>query len=106
MAGEQKPISRTAVVLRVWHKYEWEPLDYVHLRSLITELNLNTGGEYDVHLLVHVQDEALPIWSEKSVYDRTVTEHIAEEFQGLVTLWNEKMMAAWYPRLKGAWRKR
>ncbi|EPS36166.1 hypothetical protein H072_10364 [Dactylellina haptotyla CBS 200.50] len=101
-AGKQKK-ARTALVLRVWHSYEWTRLDYVNLRSLITELNINSGGEYDVHLLMHVQDQDIPIWTEKSEYNRVVRESIIAEFQGLVTLWNEKMMSAmayrsvWFP---------
>ncbi|KAF3932114.1 hypothetical protein ABW20_dc0107134 [Dactylellina cionopaga] len=103
--GLGKKHARTALVLRVWHSYEWKRLDYVNLRSLITELNVNSGGEYDVHLLMHVQDQSIPIWSKQEEYDRVVEESIVEEFRGMVTLWNEKMMLAWYPSLGVDWRE-
>ncbi|KAF3940505.1 hypothetical protein ABW19_dt0206726 [Dactylella cylindrospora] len=100
----KKVHARTALVLRLWHSYEWKRSDYVNLRSLITELNIKSGGEYDVRLLVHVQDEDIPIWSKDSEYERVLRESIIEEFQGLAMLWNEKMMSAWYPKLGGTWR--
>ncbi|KAF3922367.1 hypothetical protein AA313_de0202026 [Arthrobotrys entomopaga] len=102
--GKEGRKGRTAVVLRVWHSYNWTRLDYVNLRSLISELNVGSGGEYDVHLLMHVQDQDIPIWTEKTEYERVVRESVIEEFRGLVTLWNEKMMLAQYPRLGGDWR--
>ncbi|KAK6332919.1 hypothetical protein TWF696_002937 [Orbilia brochopaga] len=95
--------TRTAVILRVWHTYRWTRLDYANLRSLITELNVNTGGEYDVHILMHVKDNKIPIWSDKQAYERVVEESIAAEFRGLVTLWNEKMMETWYASLGVKW---
>ncbi|KAK6530167.1 hypothetical protein TWF694_003534 [Orbilia ellipsospora] len=108
ISGEEKEEKstkgRTAVVLRVWHSYNWTRLDYVNLRSLISELNIGSGGEYDVHLLMHVQDQDIPIWTEKTEYERVVRESVGAEFRGLVTLWNEKMMLAQYPRLGGDWR--
>ncbi|KAF3909909.1 hypothetical protein ABW21_db0209823 [Orbilia brochopaga] len=84
--------QRTALILRVWHTYRWTRLDYANLRSLITELNVNSGGEYDVHILMHVKDKTVPIWSDKQAYERVIEESIAAEFRGMVTLWNEKMM--------------
>jgi len=97
----KKTLFRTAVLIRVWDEYVWQPLDYIHLRSLITELSLNTGGEYKVHILVHVRNSTLPIWSEESAYEDVVKKHISKEFQGLVTLWDERSMKNWYPGLNG-----
>ncbi|EWC44152.1 hypothetical protein DRE_06977 [Drechslerella stenobrocha 248] len=103
--GVKKVHARTALVVRVWHMYAWMHLDYVNLRSLIAELNMQSGGEYDVHLLVHVRDERVPILTKQSVYNRVVKSTIAREFRGLVTLWNEQMMQVLYPNLGVDWRE-
>ncbi|KAJ6258902.1 hypothetical protein Dda_5797 [Drechslerella dactyloides] len=95
--------ARTAVILRVWDTYRWTRLDYANLRSLITELNLKSGGEYDVHILMQVKDDKIPIMVDEDAYARVVEESIAAEFRGLVTLWNENMMETWYASLGVKW---
>ena len=58
-------LPRTAVVVRTWSDFHYTPEDILYLRSLISELSLQSGGEYVVHLLVHVKDVDLPIWSDE-----------------------------------------
>ncbi|KAK6355900.1 hypothetical protein TWF718_000279 [Orbilia javanica] len=103
--------KRTAIILRVWNSYSFTRFDYVVLRSLITELNVNTGGEYGVHLLMHVKDtdgiinDRVDVKNEKT--RRSILEEsIAEEFWGITTLWNEKLMKDEYKELEGGkqWR--
>ncbi len=47
MTGVPKT-GRTALVLRAWAGFMYTEKDLVHLRSLITEAALGTGGEYAV----------------------------------------------------------
>lgn len=99
--GKKK--KRTAVVLRVWNTYPFTRFDYVVLRSLITELNVNTGGEYGVHLLMHVKDiddDKIDVRNEK-VRRKILEESIAEEFWGITTLWSERLMREEYEELEG-----
>merc|ERR1712093_712068 len=55
----KKQLPRNALVIRTWDTFEYREEDILHLRALISELSLGSGGEYDVHLLVQVKDEGL-----------------------------------------------
>ncbi|EGX45006.1 hypothetical protein AOL_s00173g107 [Orbilia oligospora ATCC 24927] len=108
---KKKKKKRTAVVLRVWNSYPFTRFDYVVLRSLITELNVNTGGEYGVHLLMHVKDidmdaDKVDVRNEK-IKRKILEESIAEEFWGITTLWSENLMKEEYKELQGGkeWRE-
>lgn len=68
----------------------------MYLRSLVNELSLSSGGEYDIHILVHVKDNDIPIWSDDETYQRVLQESLPTEFRGLGTLWNEAQMLALY----------
>ncbi|KAF2968269.1 hypothetical protein GQX73_g5333 [Xylaria multiplex] len=67
------------------------------MRAMINELSLQSGGEYDVHLLVHVKDNALPIWISEEVYNKTLRENVPEEFRDIATLWSERQLQTYYP---------
>ena len=89
--------SRTAVVIRTWHSRRYTEYDIAILRAMITELVLQTGGEYMVHFLIHVQDEKLPIWASEAEYNRVLKEALPAEFEGLGTLWSAPQMRLVYP---------
>ncbi|PLB35447.1 DUF3405 domain-containing protein [Aspergillus candidus] len=93
-------LQRTAVVIRTWHDFRFTSEDILYLRSLISELSLMSGGEYVVHILVHVKDENLQIWSDDETYDRVLKDSLPEEFRGLGTLWSERQMSLMYPGLE------
>ncbi|KAI1265884.1 hypothetical protein F5Y18DRAFT_435376 [Xylariaceae sp. FL1019] len=90
-------LSRTAVVLRTWTGYKYTDAQILTLRAMVSELSLKSGGEYDVHLLVHVKDDALPIWANDATYDEVVKANVPEEFRDLTTLWSEEQMRVYYP---------
>ncbi|KAL5614363.1 hypothetical protein BROUX41_004469 [Berkeleyomyces rouxiae] len=93
-------LSRTAVVIRCWDQYNWKPNDIMNLRAIIAELSLASGGQYDVHLLVQVKDEAAtPIWADDAIYKQRIAEAVPKEFQGIATLWTETQMLALYQGL-------
>jgi hypothetical protein len=64
---------------------------------MIVELGLNTGGLYDVRILVEVKDNSAFLASEKEA--ERVLHSVPEEFRGLVHLWSEHEMHAYYPGL-------
>ncbi|KAJ5301450.1 hypothetical protein PENANT_c009G04591 [Penicillium antarcticum] len=97
--GAEK-LPRTAVVIRTWHDFDYSAEDIMYLRSVISELSLNSGGEYTVHFLVHVKDTNLQIWSDDETYQRVLRDSLPEEFRGLGTLWTEPQMALMYPGLE------
>jgi len=96
----KKPVQRTAYVLRTWTGYKYDDVQILSLRAMINELSLKSGGEYDVHLLVHVKDDTNPIWASEEVYRKTLQENVPEEFWGIATLWSEQQMRMYYP---GPW---
>ena len=100
LVAPKKTIKRTAYVLRTWTGYEYTDAQILSLRAMVNELSLKSGGEYDVHLLVHVKDDSVPIWASEEVYNRTLEEHVPREFWGIATLWSEQLMRTYYP---GPW---
>ena len=95
--SRKKRVPRTAFILRSWIGYEYTRFEILTMRALINELNLRSGGEYDIHLLVHVKDKKLPIWSDPELYQQVIEENIPQELWSLVTLWSEAQMNLYYP---------
>ncbi|KAK5134035.1 hypothetical protein LTR08_007040 [Meristemomyces frigidus] len=95
-SGKQR-IQRQAYVLRAWTGYTWTAHQVVTLRAMINELSLKSGGEYDVHLLLHVKNNSLPIWASPALYTSTLRENVPEEFWNITTLWSEQQMMLYYP---------
>jgi hypothetical protein len=93
----KKPIARQAYILRAYTGYKYDDHQLLTMRAMITELSLKTGGEYDVHLLVQVRDDSIPIWTDKEIYQKTLEESVPEEFWGITTLWSEQLMKLYYP---------
>ncbi|RMZ76083.1 hypothetical protein DV737_g4954, partial [Chaetothyriales sp. CBS 132003] len=89
--------TRTAVIIRTWHSHKYTKWDIAVLRALIAELSLQTGGEYTVHFLVHVQDDTIPIWASDDEYERVLNESLPREFHGMATLWSVAQMMLVYP---------
>lgn len=93
----KKYLPRTAVVIRTWDEFEYKEEDILHLRAMISELSLGSGGEYDVHLLVQVKDEAkYPVWADAETYEAHLNESVPEEFRGIATFWSETQMLMLY----------
>lgn len=96
-ASPKKKLQRTAFVLRTWEGYEYTDIQLLSLRAMINELSLKSGGEYDVHLLVHIKDESIPIWASDEIYQETLRKNVPEEFWGIATLWSIPLMRFYYP---------
>jgi len=96
---KETTMQRTAFLLRTWDDYKYTSNDIINLRSIISELSINSGGEYTVHLLVHVKDPSIPIWADKQAYNDHLQRSVPREFWGIATLWNEPLMALTYSSL-------
>ncbi|KAH0335982.1 hypothetical protein KCU81_g8778, partial [Aureobasidium melanogenum] len=90
-------LPRQAIVLRTWTGYRYTRQAIKNLRALISEVSLGSGGEYDVHLLVHVKNNSARFWESHELYNQIRHESVPAEFRGLVTLWSEKQMEHVYP---------
>jgi hypothetical protein len=91
---------RSAVLVRIWHDMNWTENDKHYLRSLIMELSLGSGAEYEVFLMVHVKDPSLPIYSDSSTVEKIKATFIPAEFRDIVILFNNKLLEAWYPNIE------
>lgn len=94
--------TRTAVLIRTWEGYNYKDNDLEAIRALIAELNLLSGGEYQVFLFVNIKDLSLNLFGNHEVYMDTLKANVPREFWDIAILWNERVMEKWYPRM-GHW---
>ncbi|KAJ9621989.1 hypothetical protein H2203_006870 [Taxawa tesnikishii (nom. ined.)] len=97
VADGKKKVQRHAYILRTWTGFYYNEHQILSLRAMINELSLKSGGEYDVHFLLHVKDNSIPIWADKKVYQETVEKNMPREFWNMTTLWSEAQMVLYYP---------
>lgn len=93
--------SRTAVIFRSWASYEFKGSILPYLRSLITELSLQSGGEYEVFLLVQIKNTNLDIFSDPDLHYSLLEQVVPPELRGITFLWSEALLEAWYPKIPG-----
>jgi hypothetical protein len=98
----QKYHHRTAVLIRAWTGYNYEENDITAIRAMVSELSLQSGGEYSVYLYVHVKDRSLPIFEDAALYDKILRENVPEELRDIAILWSEQIFPDWYPHV-GDW---
>lgn len=93
----RKKLHRTAIVVRTYVGFKWTAHAILNFRAMISELNLQSGGEYDVHFLLHVRDNNAPIWADGATAQEIINANVPAEFHGLCTLWSEAQMKLFYP---------
>ncbi|KAJ6007332.1 hypothetical protein N7540_011308 [Penicillium herquei] len=93
--------ARSAVVLRTWHDMEWTENHKQHVRSLIMELSLHSGGEYEVFILCHVKDRTISLNSDDpEAIQRLKRRFVPIEFADMTVLFNDQTLASWYPSIE------
>lgn len=95
----RKPTPRTAVIMRTSDNFNWAGDITAYIRSMIVELSLESGGVYELFILVQVKDLKQHIFLDPEAYDRVLRKHVPEEFRGMAYLWNENLLKAWYPEV-------
>jgi hypothetical protein len=98
-AAQPKPKPRTGVILRSWIGMEYTENDLYNIRSMIMELSLYSGGEYEVILLVDCQDKQLPKEKDDAAWTAFKEKHLPQELRGLAVFFNNKMLKDWYPEI-------
>ncbi|KAJ5835990.1 hypothetical protein N7447_002016, partial [Penicillium robsamsonii] len=92
--------TRSAVVLRAWHGMAWTEDLKQNVRSLVMELSLHSGAEYEVFILCHVKDETIPIYTgDIQDMDNIKAEFVPREFMDMTILFNDKTLESWYPKI-------
>ncbi|KAI9684997.1 MAG: hypothetical protein M1822_005389 [Bathelium mastoideum] len=94
--------KRTAILIRVWEGYDYTDNDIQAIRSMITELSLLSGGEYQVFLFVNIKDYNADIYENQDVHDDFLRRTVPEELRDIAILWTEKVTREWYPYV-GDW---
>ncbi|EGZ75405.1 hypothetical protein NEUTE2DRAFT_155867 [Neurospora tetrasperma FGSC 2509] len=89
---------RSAVLLRSYTGKKYTENDKQVIRSMVTELSLRTGGQYQVFLFVHVKENR-DIWSDDEAYEDILDTAVPVEFRGMTVLWDEASMKLVYPKL-------
>jgi hypothetical protein len=92
---------RTAVLIRSYTDKPYSDNDKQVIRSMVTEWSLQSGGEYEVFLLVHVKDDEIPI-HEKETYEQVLRDNVPAEFWNMTILWNMAMVSERYTSLDPA----
>ena len=97
--------TRSAIVFRAYDGFKYTSDMLRVMRSVITELVLGSGGEYEAYLLLQVKDDSKPIFTDPTVYERVVHESVPKEFWNITILWNEALWGEEYPNLPEGTRK-
>ncbi|CAD6440439.1 4f531d3f-95fc-43ed-928e-7ef5b50b45b5 [Sclerotinia trifoliorum] len=88
--------SRTAIMLRSYSGKKWNENDKQNVRSIITELSLKSGGEFEVFLLVHIRNSTIAIGNDAD-YIEALHKNVPKEFHDIAVLWNEDYVQGYYP---------
>lgn len=96
--GELMPKSRTALLLRSYSGKTYTENDKQNIRSLVTELSLRSGGEYQVYLLVQIKDSS-PLGTSSAAHDKALQDNVPKEFWDMTVLWDDTEMKTWYPQI-------
>lgn len=91
--------ARTALLIRTYTGKLYSDNDMQIIRSLVTELTLRTGGQYQVFLYVQVKDNGLDIWRNNDIYDWVLHSAVPPEFVDMTILWNDEATMSTYPKL-------
>lgn len=90
---------RTAVILRSWLGMKYTENDLYHIRSMVMELSLYSGAEYELILLIDCQGEKLPKETDTAAWKAFEQKHLPSELRGLAVWFNEEMLNDWYPEI-------
>lgn len=92
--------GRTAIVLRAYSALEYTPEVMFSIRALIAETALHFGSEYQVFLLLHVQNPSLDIFNSEAQYEAAfIAAGIPPELQSITVLWDDNLLTSWYHKV-------
>ncbi|KAJ5458104.1 hypothetical protein N7475_009492 [Penicillium sp. IBT 31633x] len=93
--------QRSAIILRTWHDMEWTDNIKQNVRSMVMELSLHSGAEYEVFILCHVKDTNIQFNADDAEQLQNLkARFVPREFQDMTVLYNDHTLETWYPKLK------
>ena len=96
--SSRKYKQRTAIVLRTGEANEWTVDTLQYIRSMIMELSLHSGAEYEVIIVVEIQDDNAHIFDNDASYQQALNKAVPAEFQNIAILFNRQLLNKWYPK--------
>lgn len=97
--SDQKYKQRTAIILRTWDDNEWTIDTVQYIRSMIMELSLHSGAEYEVIIMVGIKDASARIFDNDASYQQRLKKVAPDEFQNNTILFNQRLLETWYPKV-------
>lgn len=97
--GKVNKVKRTAILVRVWTEATWSADAVINLRAMITEVSLASGGKYQVFILLHVKDEAIPLFVGEDEPMNTIRQNVPPEFHSITEVWNHAQIRSLYSNL-------
>ncbi|KAL9000116.1 MAG: hypothetical protein Q9169_001191 [Polycauliona sp. 2 TL-2023] len=97
-AGSKKYKKRNAVLLRTHDTKTYTPDTVNHIRSMINELSLHSGAEYEVFLMVQISDLGRSMFDNGHAYQEMLDDYVPREFHEMTILFNAPLLEAWYPK--------
>ena len=95
-AGQAR--KRAAVIFRAFDGLRFTPDLIRTMRSIINEVALGSGGEYEVFMLFQVKTADKPLDDPNDpVYQQFLHDMVPTEFQSIAILWNELLWPTLYP---------
>ncbi|KAJ5936896.1 hypothetical protein N7466_003346 [Penicillium verhagenii] len=91
--------TRTAIILRSWINKVYTENDLHFIRSMVMELSLFSGAEYEVILLVDSTGTDLPDPTDKAGLDEFKNKHLPQDLHEIAVFFDEDMLAEWYPKI-------
>ncbi|CAG8407009.1 unnamed protein product [Penicillium salamii] len=91
--------SRSAVILRASDNMRWTPSHAQYLRSLIMELSLHSGSEYQVFFLIDVHNPSIDLENDEEAIQSLKQKIVPAEFRNMTVFFYERLLERWYPKL-------
>lgn len=80
---------------------EWTDNIKQNVRSMVMELSLHSGAEYEVFILCHVKDTNIQFNADDAEQLQNLkARFVPREFQDMTVLYNDHTLETWYPKLK------
>ncbi|KAJ5477610.1 Protein of unknown function DUF3405 [Penicillium desertorum] len=98
--GTDKAQPQTAVILRSWIGMKYTENDLYHIRSMLMELSLYSGAEYELILLIDSQGKKLPKRNDHAAWKAFNAKHLPQELRSLAIWFNAEMLKDWYPGIE------
>ena len=97
--SSQRYKPRTAIVLRTGESNEWTVDTMQYIRSMVVELSLHSGSEYEVIIMVESSDTSTKIFGDHASYQQILEKVVPDEFKNITILFNRQLLETWYPKV-------